>query len=107
MQSFESAISNVITSLENAVIDEVYLQYTIGKICKTKIPKNIDEKQLTPKNRMELLKGRQWIVNSFDKGKFLMKTASFIDYNDDCHYFYDDDLYPKKMQHHRLLQLHK
>lgn len=44
MQSFESAISNVITSLENAVIDEVYLKDTIGKICKTKIPKNIDEK---------------------------------------------------------------
>ena len=46
---------------------------------------------------MELLKGRQWIVNSFDEGKFLMKTANFIDYNDDYHYFYDDDLYPKKM----------
>ena len=44
MQSFESAISNVITSLENAVIDEVYLKDTIGKICKTKIPKSIDEK---------------------------------------------------------------
>ena len=25
-----------------------------------------------------------------------MKTANFIDYNYDYHYFYDDELYPKR-----------
>ena len=59
---------NGTTTLENAINDQVHL----------KLPpqKKIDEKESTPKNTNELLKGRPRFINAFESGIFPMKTVN-------------------------------
>ena len=57
---------NGTTTLENAINYQVYL--------KLKKKKKKDEKESTPKNTNELLKGRRRFINAFESGIFPMKT---------------------------------
>ena len=59
-----------------------------------KLSEIIIEEELTLKNAIELVSGRQWVINTFESGVFLMRAVNVVDEVD--HYIYDDELHPER-----------
>ena len=77
MQSYELAILNRTTTLENVVNDQVYLNNAnenLRKSARPRLLEKINEKEITPKN--DLLTRRQCVIEVSESGVFSIHSRA-------------------------------
>ena len=77
MQSYELAILNRTTTLENVVNDQVYLNNAnenLRKFARPILLEKINEKEITPKN--DLLTWRQCVIEVSESGVFSIHSRA-------------------------------
>ena len=79
MQSYELAILNRTTTLENVVNDQVYLNNAnenLRKSARPRLLEKINEKEITPKNANDLLTWRQCVIEVSESGVFSIRSRA-------------------------------
>ena len=79
MESYELAILNRTTTLENVVNDQVYLNNAnenLRKSARPRLLEKINEKEITPKNANDLLTWRQCVIEVSESGVFSIRSRA-------------------------------
>lgn len=92
MRSLGISIWNETTTLEIDINDQAYLRDAIDSFKES--ARQDSQKKQTKKNSL-FTEGKQWVINAFRSGIFPMKTVNIVNDDNNDHYTYVDEMYPK------------